>query len=87
MASGAKQTIDVTNEMINGFDSTTVGKKVVTITYDGFVITFEVNVNEKNIVEETTNNGCGGSIATASSTIALISLIGAAFIISNKKKK
>ncbi len=87
MASGAKQTIDVTNEMINGFDSTTVGKKVVTITYDGFVITFEVNVNEKNIVEETTNNGCGGSIATASSSIALISLIGAAFIISNKKKK
>ena len=42
--SGETETLDITPEMVSGFDSTTAGTKTVTVTYGGKTASFEVAV-------------------------------------------
>ena len=46
---GTTGLIDVTNEMISGFDNSRVGENTVTVTYQGKTCTFTVNIVEKSI--------------------------------------
>ncbi|MBQ2786031.1 MAG: bacterial Ig-like domain-containing protein [Oscillospiraceae bacterium] len=41
---GASKTIPITAEMVSGFDNTTLGAKTLTVTYNGYTTTFEINV-------------------------------------------
>ena len=43
-ASGAKSQIEISSEMISGYDKNTLGTQTVTVTYEGWTATFEVNV-------------------------------------------
>ena len=43
---GSKETIDITEDMISGFNTSEVGTYTVTITYGDKTVTFEVNVTE-----------------------------------------
>ena len=44
------ETIDMTKQMVTGFDNTVVGKQTVTVKYKGFTETFEVEIIEKRLV-------------------------------------
>ena len=46
MTSGASSEINITFEMISGYDSDKIGEQVVRVTYEGFVTVFKVTVNE-----------------------------------------
>lgn len=46
MASGEKNTVDVTENMISGYDKKTVGEQTVTVKYEGVVMTFKVTVSD-----------------------------------------
>ncbi len=46
---GTTEEIDLTEDMISGFDNTKPGKQTVTVTYGGFTATFEVTVRAKDI--------------------------------------
>ena len=43
--------IDLTNEMVSGYDASVVGKQTITVTYQGKTATFDVNVIEKVITK------------------------------------
>lgn len=43
-ASGAKSQIEISSEMISGYDKNTLGTQTVTVTYEGLTATFEVTV-------------------------------------------
>ena len=43
-ASGAKSQIEITSEMVSGYNKNTLGTQTVTVTYNGLTATFEVNV-------------------------------------------
>ena len=51
---GTTEDIDMTKEMISGFDNTKVGKQTLTVTYEGKTATFDVTVTEKGKIEEDT---------------------------------
>ena len=60
---GTSIDIDITAEMISGFDSTTAGEKTVTVTYSGFTATFKVTVSKGSFtVEPTPGNVEGATI-------------------------
>ena len=42
--------IDITTDMVTGFDNTTTGNKTITVTYGGYTITFVITVREKAII-------------------------------------
>ncbi len=42
--------IDMTTDMVSGFDNTTLGSKTLTVTYEGKTTTFEVTIVEKELV-------------------------------------
>ena len=44
---GSKETVNVTAAMVNGFDSSKTGKQTLTVTYEGFTDTYEVEVKAK----------------------------------------
>ena len=46
---GVSKTIPITAEMVSGFDNTTLGAKVLTVTYNGFTTTFEVNITKPTV--------------------------------------
>lgn len=43
-ASGVKSQIEVSSEMVSGYDKNALGTQTVTVTYEGLTATFEVNV-------------------------------------------
>lgn len=43
--------IDLTNEMVSGYNASVVGKQTITVTYQGKTVTFDVNVIEKVITK------------------------------------
>ncbi|WP_297668778.1 bacterial Ig-like domain-containing protein [Thomasclavelia sp.] len=43
--------IDLTNEMVSGYDASVVGKQTITVAYQGKTATFDVNVIEKVITK------------------------------------
>lgn len=44
---GSKDTVDVTAVMVTGFDSSKLGKQTLTVSYEGFTATYEVEVKAK----------------------------------------
>lgn len=46
---GTTEEIDLTEEMISGFDNTKVGKQTLTVNYDGHTTMFEVEIVEKKL--------------------------------------
>ena len=93
-ASGEKKTVDMTKEMITGFDSTEAGEATLTVTYEGFSAQFDIEVkapatsSETNVPTTSTDTsgetkktgGCGGSVIALSDTVALLALAGAAIV-------
>ena len=70
--------------MISGYDKTKTGKQTVTVTYQGFTDTFEVNVIESNAPTtnpsnptDSTSSGCSGcnSSLSGDSMVILASVI------------
>ena len=47
---GTSELIDMTTEMVSGFDNTKVGTQTLTVTYGGFTATFEVEITAKRLV-------------------------------------
>ena len=45
--SGKKETVTITSEMLSGFDTSTVGTKEVTVTYEGISTTYQIVVSEE----------------------------------------
>ena len=43
------EAVDLTAEMVTGFDNTQVGKQALTVTYEGFTDTFEVEITAKKL--------------------------------------
>ena len=50
-ADGTKFTVNVTADMISGFDSSKLGKQTLTITMDGCTTTYSVEVSTANVTE------------------------------------
>ena len=46
---GTSEVIDLTSEMVTGFNNTQVGKQMLTVTYEGFADTFEVEILAKKL--------------------------------------
>ena len=46
---GTGEIIDLSAEMVSGFDNTQVGKQALTVTYEGFTDTFEVEITAKKL--------------------------------------
>ncbi|MBR0164729.1 MAG: InlB B-repeat-containing protein [Lachnospiraceae bacterium] len=44
---GSKETVNVTAAMVTGFDSSTVGKQTLTVSYEGFTDSYEIEVKAK----------------------------------------
>lgn len=44
--SGLKTDIQVTNDMVNGYDKTKIGKQTINVTYAGLTTSFDVTVND-----------------------------------------
>ena len=49
--------IDIEPDMVTGFDNTTLGTNTITVTYQGFETTFDVEIVEKEILEIVVLNG------------------------------
>ena len=47
----SRSILEITPEMISGFDNTKIGKQLLTITYEGKTTEYEINIVEKDIVE------------------------------------
>ena len=47
---GTTEEIDMTKEMVSGFDNTTLGPQTLTVTYEGNTAIFEVTIIEKELV-------------------------------------
>ena len=55
---GADKTeIDLTNDMVSGFDNTVLGKRTLTVTVGGLTTTFEVEVIERTVTSVSVENG------------------------------
>ncbi len=54
---GTSEEIDLTVNMVSGFDNTIVGKQTLTVTYEGFTDTYDVEILAKSLtsIEITTN--------------------------------
>ena len=48
---GTAQTIDVTEDMVTGFDNSVIGTNIIMISYEGFEATFEIEIVEPEIVD------------------------------------
>ena len=48
----SEETVNVTADMVSGFDSSEAGTKTLTVTYEGFTDTFDVVINEAGGSEE-----------------------------------
>ena len=46
---GYTEEIDITNDMITGFDSAILGEQTITVTYSGQTTTFKINITEREI--------------------------------------
>ena len=46
---GLSEAIDMTLEMVTGFDNTCVGVQTLTVTYSGYTATFEVEIMQKSL--------------------------------------
>ena len=46
---GTTEEIDITEEMISGYDNTAVGRNTITVTYEGKNCTFDVEIVEKSV--------------------------------------
>ncbi len=46
---GTNKTVEVTENMVSGFDNSTIGKQTLTVTYKGFTDTYEVEVKAKPV--------------------------------------
>lgn len=86
--------ITVAEDMISGYDKTKAGKQTVTVTYQGFSDTFEVNVIESpttpnNPDTPSENNGCQGCNGSLSGhlIVSLVSIIATFAIIVKLRKK
>ena len=73
--------INVTADMISGYDKTQAGKQTVTVTYQDFTDTFEVNVIESsapvnpsnpNNPTDSASSGCQGCNSSLSGGLTLI---------------
>lgn len=76
---GTTSKMDVTQEMVSGFDSNVAGTCVVTVTYDGKSANFSVTIIDGNEdSEKPENKGCGGCGDTSGSALlsALMLLAG-----------
>ena len=47
---GTAQTIDVTEDMVTGFDNSVIGTNIITISYEGFEATFEIEIVGKEVL-------------------------------------
>ncbi len=79
MASGAKNDVTLTNEMVSGFDSSKAGVNTVTITYEGNTITVDLTIEEKPAT------GCGGSVIA--SLFGLVALAGSVVLLRKKREE
>ena len=52
-----KTEIDLTNDMVSGFDNTVLGKRTLTVTVGGLTTTFEVEVIERTVTSVSVENG------------------------------
>lgn len=46
---GSEEIIEITNDMISGFDTSSLGKKTIIISYDKYVTTFEINIRKSRV--------------------------------------
>ena len=53
---GTNKVIDITVDMISGFDNTRVGKQTLTVTYEGKTATYEIEIIAKSLVSIEINN-------------------------------
>lgn len=79
MASGTKKTVNITKDMVSGYDATKAGEQTLTITYEGKTFTYKVTVAEAK------SAGCGGSIVATSAVAGVLALAGIAIVASKKK--
>ena len=67
------QDIDITLNMVSGFDNSTIGSKEITVTYNEKTTTFNVNIvknqNQNNTTENTTNNITGNTTENKTNNI------------------
>ncbi|MSC86449.1 Cna B-type domain-containing protein [Eubacterium sp. BIOML-A1] len=72
---GSKSTVDVTAAMISGFDSSKTGKQTLTVRYEGFTATYEVEVKAKTNPPVTTStisyNLNGGTLNGKTGTVTI----------------
>ena len=99
-ASGATEDVNITKEMVTGFDSSAASESLtLTVTYEGFTVTYNVTIKAAPVVdpgdeepgEEEPGNteekkGCKGSIIATSAIISGLALAGIA-LVSLKKKE
>ena len=72
---GSKSTVDVTAAMISGFDSSKTGTQTLTVRYEGFTATYEVEVKAKTNPPVTTStisyNLNGGTLNGKTGTVTI----------------
>lgn len=49
-ADGSTATIEMTPEMVDGFNNTAIGTNVITVSYEGFTTTFEVQIAKAKVI-------------------------------------
>lgn len=54
---GTTQVIELTEDMISGFDNTQLGQRTLTVTYQGFTTTFEVEILEPPVSGDINGDG------------------------------
>ncbi len=54
---GTSETVDITADMLSGFDTATAGEKTVTVTYEGKTATVEIEVSAAPEAPDNGNNG------------------------------
>lgn len=59
---GSKETVDVTASMVNGFDSSKLGKQTLTVTYESFDATYQIEVKAKVAVSYAAKDSSGNTI-------------------------
>ncbi len=57
---GSSKTINVTNSMVYGFDSSSVGIKILTVKYEGLIATLEITVKRRPAVGAPGGGGSSG---------------------------
>ena len=99
MGSGAKNAVEITADMVTGFDSSAAGKVTITITYEGKTTTLELTVEAAEEPtpgtgdeptpgtgdEQKPSNGCGGSVIA--SIFGVLALAGATIVLRKKREE